>query len=83
MKSKFFYVYIIKSQSSPVHFYTGYTKDLDDRLNHHNAGAVPATKPYRPWAYKTCIAFTDEQKARAFERYLKTQSGRAFAKKRL
>ena len=34
-------------------------------------------------AYKTCIAFTDEKQARAFERYLKTQSGRAFAKKRL
>ncbi len=83
MKSKFFYAYIIKSLSQEGHFYTGYTEDLDDRLKHHNNGAVPATKPYRPWAYKTCVAFTDEQQARAFERYLKTQSGRAFAKKRL
>jgi len=83
MKQHFYYVYIIKSQTVPHHFYTGYTEDLDDRLKHHNDGAVPATKPYRPWAYKTCIAFTDEQQARAFERYLKTQSGRAFAKKRL
>jgi putative endonuclease len=83
MKNNFFYVYIIRSLSQEGHFYTGYTEDVDDRLKHHNAGAVPATKPYRPWAYKTCIAFTDERQARAFERYLKTQSGRAFAKKRL
>jgi len=31
----------------------------------------------------TYVAFSDEQKAVAFERYLKTASGRAFAKKRL
>jgi hypothetical protein len=29
------------------------------------------------------IAFTDQDRAVKFERYLKTQSGRAFAKKRL
>jgi predicted GIY-YIG superfamily endonuclease len=83
MTTGFHYVYILKSLSYPGRFYTGYTQDLDDRLRHHNAGAVPATKPYKPWAYKTCIAFSEEQQARAFERYLKTQSGRAFAKKRL
>jgi predicted GIY-YIG superfamily endonuclease len=83
MKTNFHYTYIIKSISYPERFYIGYTGDLDDRLAHHNKGAVPATKPYRPWAYKTCIAFTDKDQARAFERYLKTQSGRAFAKKRL
>ena len=32
---------------------------------------------------RTCVAFSDEEQARAFEQYLKTQSGRAFAKKRL
>ncbi len=81
--TKFFYVDVIKSLSQEGRFYTGYTVNLDHRLNHHNAGAVPATKPYRPWQYKTAIAFTDEKQARAFEKYLKTQSGRAFAKKRL
>ena len=57
--------------------------DLDDRLKHHNAGAVPSTKPHRPWRIKTVTAFTDEARARDFERYLKTQSGRAFTKKHL
>jgi hypothetical protein len=32
---------------------------------------------------KTYIAFSDEKQAIAFEKYLKTASGRAFAKKRL
>jgi hypothetical protein len=38
---------------------------------------------YRPWRVKTYIAFSDEARAFAFEQYLKTASGRAFAKKRL
>jgi predicted GIY-YIG superfamily endonuclease len=81
--STFYYVYIIQSHLQKDHFYTGFTRDLEDRLAHHNAGAVPATKPYRPWSYKTVVAFTVEQQAHDFEHYLKTQSGRAFAKKRL
>ncbi len=76
-------VYILTSQTSPDRFYTGFTQDLKKRLDHHNAGAVPATKPYAPWIIKTYVSFSDEQAARDFERYLKTHSGRAFAKKRL
>ena len=37
----------------------------------------------RPWRLKTYIAFSDEAQAIAFEKYLKSGSGRAFAKKRL
>ena len=82
MKS-FFYVYMLQNDIGSDHYYCGFTRDLAARLKHHNAGAVPATKPYLPWRYKTCLAFTNAQQARNFERYLKTQSGRAFAKKRL
>jgi hypothetical protein len=32
---------------------------------------------------KTYIAFSDEKRAVAFEKYLKSGSGRAFSKKRL
>jgi putative endonuclease len=34
-------------------------------------------------AFETYIAFMDEKKAFEFEKYLKSGSGRAFAKKRL
>jgi predicted GIY-YIG superfamily endonuclease len=83
MKTGFFYVYILKSESDPPHFYTGFTEDLKSRFKHHNSGGDPHTAKFRPWRIKTAIAFTDREQAPAFERYLKSPSGRAFARKRL
>ncbi len=80
---KFYYVYILQSDSDPERFYTGFTEDLDSRLKSHNSGKSPHTSKYRPWHIKTSIAFTDRKKALDFESYLKSASGRAFAKKRL
>ncbi len=77
------YVYILKSQSEGEHFYVGMTADLNERLKRHNDGLVPHTSKYCPWEIKTYIVFNDEAQATAFEKYLKTASGRAFAKKRL
>lgn len=79
----FHYVYILENQATPPAFYTGLTADLKSRLAKHNSGGVPHTSQLRPWHLKTAIAFRDPAKASAFERYLKTASGRAFAKKRL
>ena len=76
------YVYILESLDSN-HFYVGITDDLRARLAKHNAREVPHTSKYGPWRIKTYIAFSDERQAVAFEKYLKTASGRAFAKKRL
>jgi predicted GIY-YIG superfamily endonuclease len=76
------YVYILESHDSE-HFYAGITDDLGARLAKHNAGEVPHTSKYRPWRLKTYVAFSDEKQAIAFEKYLKSGSGRAFAKKRL
>jgi putative endonuclease len=77
------YVYILQSEQDAEHFYTGITDDFDARLSKHNSGEVAHTAKYRPWRIKTCIAFTDEARASAFEKYLKSGSGRAFAKKHL
>ena len=76
------YVYILESLDSK-HFYVGITDDLRARLTKHNAGEVPHTSKYGPWRIKTYIAFSDEKQAIAFEKYLKSGSGRAFANKRL
>jgi putative endonuclease len=76
------YVYILESLDSQ-HFYAGITDDLRARLAKHNAGEVRHTSKYGPWKIRTFIAFSDEERAIAFERYLKSGSGRAFAKKRL
>jgi putative endonuclease len=48
----------------------------------HNIGKVPHTAKWKPWRVKTYIAFSDSERTVAFERYLKSASGRAFIKKR-
>ncbi len=80
---EFYYVYILQSETDPERFYAGFTEDLDSRLKCHNSGGCSHTSRYKPWCVKTAVAFTDRQKALDFERYLKSASGRAFAKKRL
>jgi len=81
MNNTFHYVYILVSEASDNHHYTGMTQDLDARIKAHNAGQVPHTAKYRPWSIETVIAFRSREKAVAFEKYLKSHSGRAFAAK--
>ena len=76
------YVYILESLAEPERFYVGGTNDLRDRLKRHNAGAVTHTAKYKPWRVKTYLGFSDDERAVDLERYLKTASGIAFAKKR-
>ena len=77
------YVYILQSLADAERFYTGMTENPDALLKKHNAGQVPHTSKFMPWRIKTFIGFSDEDSAVAFEKYLKSASGRAFAKKRL
>jgi predicted GIY-YIG superfamily endonuclease len=76
------YVYILQSVEAE-HYYVGLTDDLRARLAKHNGGEVSHTSKFMPWRIKTYLAFSDEKQATKFERYLKSPSGRAFAKKRL
>ena len=80
---RFFYVYLLRSENDPRQTYVGITKDLRKRLDDHNAGKAKHTSKHRPWILETYVAFSDEAKARTFEKYLKTSSGIAFANKRL
>ena len=77
----FHYVYLLRSLQSPERHYTGLTEDLETRLAKHNRGEVPSTAPYRPWRIDVAVAFREQAKAADFERYLKSHSGRAFAKR--
>jgi putative endonuclease len=77
------YVYILQSIETAERYYVGVTDDLKARLLKHNAHEVPHTSKYAPWALKTYVGFSEDQRALEFERYLKSASGRAFAKKRL
>lgn len=75
------YVYILKSKIEG-HIYKGYTVDLKRRLAEHNGGESFATKPYVPWKLIFYAAFESELLAKRFEKYIKSGSGWAIAKKR-
>ena len=79
----FYYVYILQSKVFSDKFYTGFTANYEERLIKHNNGEVPHTSKYKPWKRKNIITFTDKEKTLKFENYLKSHSGRAFAKKHL
>jgi putative endonuclease len=77
------YVYIIRSISFPDREYTGASEHLKQRIIDHNAGKSTHTAKFKPWNLVWYSAFPDKYRALEFEKYLKSHSGRAFAKKRL
>lgn len=77
------YVYILISINQPGQTYVGSTGDLKRRIRDHNAGRSEYTRRFRPWRIETYIGFSDEKKAREFERYLKEGGGWRFARRRL
>ena len=77
------YVYILRSVSWPEKTYVGVTGNLRRRLQQHNTGQSEHTKGFIPWKVETYLAFSDSEKAKAFERYLKMGGGWRYAKRRL
>jgi predicted GIY-YIG superfamily endonuclease len=77
------FVYVLKNFEIPPRYYTGVTSDVPTRHAEHNAGGCTHTSKYRPWSIDVVIEFTDEPRAVAFERYLKSGSGVAFANRHL
>ena len=77
------YVYVLKNSDSPPQYYTGLTGDVPRRLAEHNSDGQHRTCRYRPWSVDVVIEFADERRAAAVERYLKSGSGVAFAKRHL
>jgi predicted GIY-YIG superfamily endonuclease len=72
------YVYLLESVYYRGHLYIGITTDLRRRLQHHNEGKSPHTRKFKPWNLACYTAFGDEKTAYAFEKYLKSGSGKAF-----
>ncbi len=77
-----YHVYFLKSLNSSFR-YVGYTSDLKFRLNEHNQGLNKSTKPYRPFDLDAYVAVKSEKIAKELEKYFKTGSGIAFARKRI
>ena len=77
-----YYTYVLHSRKDDG-FYVGFTKDLKQRFEQHQKGAVESTKnrlPLKLIYYEACI---NQRDATRREKYLKTYNGRKFLKKRL
>ncbi|MEY3197264.1 MAG: hypothetical protein RLZZ59_635 [Pseudomonadota bacterium] len=72
-----------RSENNPDRYYVGLTSNVERRLEEHNAGKSIHTNKFRPWNLIGYTAFINKDRAEKFEAYLKTSSGRAFAKKLL
>jgi len=78
-----YYVYVIRSLSASEQIYTGATDDLKQRISDHNTGKSRHTSKHIPWELEFYVGFPEKLRAYEFEKYLKSHSGRGFAKKRL
>jgi predicted GIY-YIG superfamily endonuclease len=76
-------VYVLRSVTQPERYYVGLTSDVTRRLQVHNSGGSRHTMKDRPWQLVVALEFADVVSAVRFERYLKSGSGRAFAKRHL
>ena len=74
-----YYVYILKCANGKL--CAGCTEDLEEGLQRHNNGYIPATENRRPVQLITHVVFNDKYKAFGFEKYLKSGSDQAFVKK--
>jgi putative endonuclease len=74
------YVYFLELRNGDI--YVGSTDDLRRRINSHQRAQVVSTKEFLPAVLRSYIAVTEKTIARKLERYFKSGSGKAFAKKR-
>lgn len=72
-----FFTYVLQSQKDH-NLYTGLTNDVSARLLRHNNGYEQATSHRRPFDLIFYAAFRTREEAAAFEKYLKTGSGKRF-----
>ena len=75
-----YFVYILLNKEGGR--YIGMTGDLKQRMKNHKNNNVESTK-HAEYKKAWHCAFRDKEKAREFEKYLKSSSGHAFTNKRL
>ena len=74
------YVYFLELSNKNI--YVGHTRDLKERILYHQDGLVKSTSLYRPHKLKSYIAVETQKIAMQLEKYFKSGSGQAVAKKR-
>jgi putative endonuclease len=71
------FTYILKSGKTGK-YYVGSCENIQDRLERHNVGATPSTKPGRPWTVVYFETFDTKSEALARERKIKAMKSRLY-----
>jgi excinuclease UvrABC nuclease subunit len=74
------YVYFLELSNNNI--YVGSTNDLKRRKKSHDNGEFLSTRSFQPIRLTSYIAVETEIRARELEKYFKSGSGKALAKKR-
>ncbi|MFB6318393.1 GIY-YIG nuclease family protein [Saccharicrinis sp. FJH54] len=72
-----YYVYILKSEVKD-RYYIGSCSDVEKRLERHNAGATPSTKPYRPWQVVYIEEYLSKTESLKREKYIKRMKSKTY-----
>ena len=78
----FFYIYVLRSLKDNQ-LYTGYTNNLNNRIEQHQKGLVQSTKNRLPLELIYFEGCKNQQDATKREKYLKTTYGKRYLKNRL
>lgn len=79
---QYYFTYVLLSKKDGM-FYTGYTQNLEIRLDQHSRGDVPSTEKRRPLLLiyaESCLSRDD---ALNRERYLKSGMGKRYIRNRI
>jgi len=74
-----YYVYVLLS-GKDNNFYIGFTENVEQRLDEHNAGKNRSTKLRRPFTLIYCEGHTSKSDALRREGYFKTTKGKTTLK---
>jgi putative endonuclease len=73
--SSMYYVYVLLSEKD-TNFYIGFTENIDQRFDEHNAGKNVSTRSRRPFKLIYCEGHTSKFDALRREGYFKTSKGK-------
>lgn len=76
----YYYIYVLKCGDG--FWYTGYTKNLENRISEHNNGLVKSTKNRLPVSLLYFEGCKNQQDATHREKYLKTTYGKRYIRNR-
>lgn len=76
----YYYIYVLECNDG--FWYTGYTKDLNNRITEHKKGMVKPTKNRLPVSLLYFEGCKNQQDATHREKYLKTTYGKRYIRNR-